>query len=253
MNLTMGNIFSSLFGTGKSNQLDNFSELGVDIHSHFIPGIDDGCKTIEESLSLIRSMKELGFNKLITTPHIMSDYFKNTGAIITEGLMKVREKLAAEQIHIELEAAAEYYLDDTFVKLLGKGNMLTFGKEKYLLLEVSYINYPENFNNMVFDVIVKGYIPVLAHPERYPFWSVKFDEYKRLKDMGVLLQLNITSLSGYYGPDVKRTAEKLAANNMIDFLGSDMHHEKHLAALQKSLSSKTLAALVKGNLLNKKL
>src|SRR5205085_7025103 len=106
-----GNFFSSLFGTGKSKQLDNFSELGADMHSHFIPGIDDGCKTIEESLSLIRSMKELGFNKLITTPHIMSDYFKNTRAIITEGLMKLREKLAAEQIHIELEAAAEYYLD----------------------------------------------------------------------------------------------------------------------------------------------
>src|SRR5258705_8854201 len=249
----MGNFFSSLFGGDKSKQLHDFSELAADMHSHFIPGIDDGCKAMDESLTLIRSMKELGFRKLITTPHIMSDYFKNTNAIISEGLMKLREKLAAEQIHIELEAAAEYYLDDAFLKLLNKGDMLTFGKEKYLLLEVSYINYPENFKNMVFDVIVKGYTPVLAHPERYPFWSVKFDEYKRMKDMGVLLQLNITSLSGYYGPDVKRTSEKLAANSMIDFLGSDTHHEKHVAALQKSLSSKTLAALVKGNLLNKKL
>src|SRR5262249_16427788 len=162
-----------------------------------------------------------GFRKLITTPHIMSDYFKNNGAIINEGLTKLREKLSAVFIRIEIEAAAEYYLDDTFLKLLEKGDLLTFGKEKYLLLEVSYINYPENFNNMIFDIIVKGYTPVLAHPERYPYWSGKFEEYKKIKDMGVLFQLNTASLSGYYGPDIKRTAEKLAANNMVDFLGSD--------------------------------
>lgn len=250
----MGNFFSSLFGSkDKTERLEDFSELGTDIHSHFIPGIDDGCKTISDSLSLIRSMKEMGFRKLITTPHIMSDYFKNDSAIISEGLNKLREKLSNESISIELEAAAEYYLDDAFLKLLDKGDMLTFGKEKYLLLEVSYINYPENFKNMIFDILVKGYIPVLAHPERYPFWSMKYEEYQKLKDMGVLFQLNINSLSGYYGPEIKRTAEKLASDNMINFLGSDTHHDKHIAALQKSLSSKTLAALVKGNLLNKKL
>src|SRR5687767_13790896 len=116
----MGNFFSSLFGAAQSKQLNDFSELGVDMHSHFIPGIDDGCKTMNASLSLIRSMTELGFRKLITTPHIMSDYFKNTSTIINEGLLRLREKLAAEQIHIELQAAAEYYLDDSFLKLLEK-------------------------------------------------------------------------------------------------------------------------------------
>lgn len=248
-----GNFFTSLFARDKGKQLSDFSELYADMHSHFIPGIDDGCKTIDESLALIRSMMELGFRKLITTPHVMSDYFKNNSAIITEGLGKLKEKLSAEFIRVELEAAAEYYLDDVFLKLLDKRNLLTFGSEKYLLLEVSYINYPENFNNMIFDILVKGYTPVLAHPERYPYWSVKFEEYKKLRDMGVLFQLNITSFSGYYGPDVKRTAEKLAAHNMVDFLGSDAHHHKHIAALQKSLTSKTLSTLVKGNLLNKKL
>ncbi len=248
-----GNIFTSLFGKNKREQVTDFSGLVTDIHSHFIPGIDDGCKTIEESLTLIRAMAELGFRKLITTPHIMSDYFKNNSSNINEGLIKLREKLASEFIHVELEAAAEYYLDDVFLKLLHSGNLLTFGKEKYLLIEVSYINYPENFNSMVFDIIVQGYTPVLAHPERYPYWSVKFEEFKKLRDMGLLFQLNITSLSGYYGPDVKRTAEKLAANNMIDFLGSDVHHDKHMMALRKSLSSKVLSKLLEGNLLNKKL
>jgi tyrosine-protein phosphatase YwqE len=223
------------------------------MHSHFIPGIDDGSQSMEESLALIRSMAALGFRKLVTTPHIMSDSFRNTSEGIREGLQKVKEKLSAESINIELEAAAEYYLDDAFIGLLERGDLLTFGKEKYLLLEVSYINYPENFNNMIFNILVKGYTPVLAHPERYPFWSLKFEEYRRMKDMGLLLQLNITSLSGYYGPEIKRTAEKLAAHNLIDFLGSDAHREKHITALRKSLSSKTLSALVKGNMLNKKL
>ena len=249
----MANFFSSLFGKSNGEQLKDYSELGADMHSHFIPGIDDGSRSMEESLALIRSMAALGFRKLVTTPHIMSDSYRNTSAGIKEGLMKVQEKLSAESINIELEAAAEYYLDDAFLKLLDKGDVLTFGKEKYLLIEVSYINYPENFNTMVFDVLVKGYMPVLAHPERYPFWGAKFEEYKKIKDMGMLLQLNINSLSGYYGPDVKRTAEKLAANNMIDFLGSDAHHEKHIAALRKSLGSKTLSDMVKGEMLNKNL
>ena len=250
----MGNIFSSLFGKNKTEQHADFSLLGADMHSHFIPGIDDGSKNMDDSISLIRAMAGMGFRKLITTPHIMSDSFRNTSAGITEGLIKLKEKLAEELISVEMEAAAEYYLDDAFGKLLEKGDLLTFGKEKYLLVEVSYINYPENFNKIVFDILVKGYTPVLAHPERYPFWSVKFDDYKKLRDMGVLFQLNITSLSGYYGPDVKRIAEKLAVNNMVDFLGSDVHHERHIAALQKSLSSKTLNALLKnGHLLNKNL
>ena len=247
------NFFTSLLGKGKSERLNDFSELFADMHSHFIPGIDDGSRDMDESLSLIRSMAELGFRKLITTPHIMSDSFRNTSSVIREGLMKVKERLSSQSIHIELEAAAEYYLDDMFLQLLDEGDLLTFGREKYLLIEVSYINYPENLNNIIFDILVKGYTPVLAHPERYPFWGAKFEEYKKLKDMGLLFQMNIGSLSGYYGPDVKRTAEKLAANNMVDFLGSDAHHERHIAALQKSLHSKTVSTLVKQDMLNKKL
>src|SRR5436853_1250409 len=139
----MGNIFSSLFGN-KTERLSDFSVLGADMHSHFIPGIDDGSKNMDDSLSLIGAMVEMGFRKLITTPHIMSDSFRNTSASITEGLIKLREKLAAASIPVEMVAAAEYYLDDAFAKLLEKGDLLTFGREKYLLLEVSYINYPEN-------------------------------------------------------------------------------------------------------------
>ena len=249
----MRNIFSLFSGSAKEDLLENYASVITDIHSHFIPGIDDGCKTMDESVSLIRSMIEMGFRKLITTPHIMSDHFQNSTENILPGLENLRKRLAQEYLHIELEAAAEYYLDDGFLKLLKQGNLLTFGTEKYLLVEVSYINYPENIHQFVFDILAKGYTPVLAHPERYPYWAMKFEEFARLKAMGFLFQLNTTSLSGYYGPDVKKTAEKLAAQNMIDFIGSDTHHDKHIIALRRSLKSKHLDALMKGKLLNKKL
>jgi protein-tyrosine phosphatase len=247
------NIFSVFSGSSSADLAENYAAVNTDIHSHFVPGIDDGSKSLEESVSLVRSMRELGFRKLITTPHIMSDYFKNSSETILPGLDNLREKLVQEHLHIEIEAAAEYYLDDGFIKLLKQDKLLTFGTEKYLLVEVSYINYPENINHVVFDILSKGYTPVLAHPERYPFWAMHFDEYSKLKDMGFLFQLNTNSLSGYYGPEVKKTAERLAAQNMIDFIGSDCHHDKHIMALRQSLKSKHLAELIMGNLLNKKL
>jgi len=249
----MRNIFSLFSRTGHDSPPENYAAVSTDIHSHFIPGIDDGCKTMDESLSLIRSMIELGFRKLITTPHIMSDHFQNTGEIIFSGLENLKSRLKQEFLHIELEAAAEYYLDDGFLRLMNQGNLLTFGKENYLLVEVSYINKPENINNVVFEILSKGYTPVLAHPERYPYWSMKFEEFFKLKEMGLLFQLNTNSLSGYYGPEVKKTAEKLVANNMIDFLGSDTHHERHVNALRQSLKSKFTQSLLNGNLLNKNL
>ena len=247
------NIFSALSGKSSSAALENFAAVNADMHSHFIPGIDDGSKTLEESVALIRSMTELGFRKLITTPHIMSDHFRNTREIIFSGLDNLKAKLKQEYITVELDAAAEYYLDDGFLKLLKQGNLLTFGSEKYLLVEVSFMNRPENIAEAAFEMLSRDYKPVLAHPERYPFWAMRFDEYLRLKEMGFLFQLNTNSLAGYYGPDVRKTAEKLVSQNMIDFIGSDTHHERHINALRQSLKSKFLAQLFAGNLLNKML
>jgi protein-tyrosine phosphatase len=247
------NILSAISGKSNDAVLENYAAVNTDIHSHFIPGIDDGCKTMEDSVTLIRSMIEMGFRKLITTPHIMSDYFQNNREIILTGLEKLKGRLKQEFLHIDMEAAAEYYLDDGFTRLLKAGDLLSFGTEKYLLVEVSYINYPENINHVVFDILAKGYTPVLAHPERYPYWANKFEEFSRLKEMGFLFQLNVNSLSGYYGPEVKKTAEKLVTKNMIEFIGSDTHHDKHVNALRQSLKSKYLQSLVNGNLLNKKL
>lgn len=228
----------------------DYSAIGADMHSHLIPGIDDGAKTMEDSLMLIRKLYALGYRKLITTPHIMSDYFKNTPEIIFSGLADLRAAVKKENIEIEINAAAEYYLDDGFVHKLENEKLLTIG-ENYLLFEVSYINCPDNLKEIIFRMQILGYKPVLAHPERYPFWFNKFDEYREFKELGVLLQINTISLAGYYGNEAKKTAEKLIDNDMVDMAGTDMHHLKHADALLKTGNEKYFKLLLEKNLLNK--
>jgi protein-tyrosine phosphatase len=230
--------------------LADFSSLSTDMHSHLIPGIDDGAKTIEDSLELIRTLHGLGYTKLITTPHIMSDYFRNTPDIIYSGLEEVRAALKENNIPVEISAAAEYYIDDGFVRKLEEEKLMTFG-DNYLLVEVSYINPPDNVREILFRAQVLGYKPILAHPERYPFWYRNFDEYRRFHDMGVALQLNLNSLSGYYGPDAKRVAEKLIDMQIISALGTDMHHTKHAEALKRCLSEKSLQKILDLPLINR--
>jgi len=191
----------------------------------------------------------LGFSKLITTPHIMSDFYKNTPEIILSGLEKLRAKLKEENIDITVEAAAEYYMDAAFTSKLDEGKLLTFGNN-FLLFEISYINYPENFKEIVFQIQMHGYTPVLAHPERYPFWFGSFNEYFNIRNLGMLIQINVNSLSGYYGPQAKVIAEKLVDNSMVDLVGTDTHNKKHIEALKKTLYSPYLAKLAQQQIYN---
>lgn len=247
-------MFKSLFGTFKKEvpALADYSVVGVDMHSHLIPGIDDGAKTIEDSLILIRELSAMGFRKFFTTPHIMSDYFRNTPEIIHEGLAVVRDAIKAEGLPVEIDAAAEYYIDDGFIRKLENEKLLTFG-ENYLLFEISYINCPDNIEDIIFRMQVQGYKPVMAHPERYPFWYNNFDQYRVFRDQGVLLQLNLNSLSGYYGHDAKKIGEKLVENELVDLVGTDCHHMKHIDGLKRGLKEKSLRKLFESNLLNKHL
>lgn len=244
-------MFKSLFSRFQSKGTPvSFSAAMADMHSHLIPGIDDGAKTIEDSVLLVKALHDLGFKRLITTPHIMSDFYKNTPAIIMEGLEKVREAIKLENIPVSLDAAAEYYIDDGFIKKLESEKLLTFG-ENHLLFEVSYINPPDTISQIIFRMQVMGYKPIMAHPERYPFWYNEFDQYKQFRDNGVLLQVNINSICGYYGPEAKKIAEKLIDNNMVDLIGTDTHHVKHIHALGKCTTEKYLPKVLEFNLLNK--
>lgn len=212
----------------------NFSKLGADLHSHLIPGIDDGAQNVAESVALVKVMQELGFQKIITTPHIMADYYRNTRQSIERGLGILREELLRQNIHMPVEAAAEYYLDETFDTRLDENDMLTMG-DGFVLFEMSYVNFPQNLFEIVEKIKDKGYKPILAHPERYPYLFESMENYQRIKETGCYFQLNTISLTGYYGKATQKIAEQLVDQMLIDFIASDMHHLKHAAALKRSL------------------
>ncbi|MBC7744481.1 MAG: capsular biosynthesis protein [Flavobacterium sp.] len=225
----------NLFKKGSQEPALNFSGIGVDMHSHVIPGIDDGAQNMGHSIALIHAFMDMGFRKIITTPHIMADYYRNTPEIITHGLNELRKTLINQNISFEVEAAAEYYLDETFETKLDKGNMLTLNGE-FLLFEISFVNYPHNLTDMIKKIQDKGYKPILAHPERYPYLFESVERYHSIKETGCYFQLNTISLTGHYGKNSKKIAEELIDHQMIDFIGSDMHHVNHAIALKKSLN-----------------
>lgn len=238
----------SFFSFLNKNRPTNF--LQVDMHSHLIPGIDDGVATLEEAISTIKSLQELGYNKAITTPHIMGDFFKNTPEIINKGLAEVNQELKKQGINFHLKAAAEYYMDEWFVEKIDNDSpLLTLG-DNYLLLETSYLNKPNNFNEIIFKVKSKGYKIILAHPERYTYLYSDFNNYKEIYEKGILFQINLNSLSGYYSPAAKAIAEKLIKNDMVDFAGTDCHGPRHIKHLEKSLNTKTFSRLNTARILN---
>jgi tyrosine-protein phosphatase YwqE len=225
------------------------SLVSVDIHSHLIPGIDDGAKTIDDSIKLILDLKEMGYTKLITTPHI-SDMFPNSKETILHEFKSLKTELKNRDIEIELEVAAEYYADETFDKLLKEREILTFGKEKYLLFELSYFTRPQDLESLIYEIQLAGYTPVLAHPERYTYFHDSVTNYTKLKEAtDVLFQMNIVSISNYYSNEVAKVAKKLINAGLIDFIGSDTHQKRHTKYLKKSLSDSSYKNIFKKNII----
>jgi protein-tyrosine phosphatase len=206
--------------------------LTVDFHSHFLPGLDDGCATLEDSISLLKIMESYGYKKLIMSPHVMGDFYKNTPEMIHEKLELVREEAAKQQIGLTLEASAEYYLDEWFDEKIKKNTLLPFAG-KHILFEISYMNEPRNLFETIFNLQVAGYKPILAHPERYKFFHDNFETYEKLVENNCLLQLNLLSLIGYYGVGERKTAEKLIDRKMAHFVSSDAHRLNHVDLLRR--------------------
>lgn len=231
----------------------DLSVIGTDLHSHLIPGIDDGSKSLEDSIILLRKFQELGYKKVITTPHVMSDFYRNTPEIILDGLEAVRAEIKKQNLAIEIEAAAEYYADFHLNDLLKSGNLLTFG-DNYILFELSFTQEQPGINETIFDLITEGYKPILAHVERYPYYINNWKRIQEYRDRGVLLQLNINSLSGHYGPPIKKMAEQLIERDWIDVIGSDCHHFQHLEMIDSLRTNPFLHKIIaKEDLLNKQL
>ncbi|MFC6222561.1 tyrosine-protein phosphatase [Hymenobacter artigasi] len=253
----MASLWQRLFGgaTSASVAPATLAALATDMHSHLLPGLDDGAETVEHSLDLLRALRDLGYRKLVMTPHIMGDFYKNTPEGIRAALKLLREAAAAAGLQdVALECAAEYYLDEFLGQKLADGTeMLTFGGDKrYLLFETSYMNEPLNLFEIIFEMKAQGYQPVLAHPERYTYLYGRFAEIEKMRrDYGVLLQVNLNSLSGYYSPAAKKVAEQLIDGELVDFVGTDTHHLRHTDTLaQRTLVQPYMEKLLRLPLLN---
>ncbi len=240
----MINLFKSLFKK-EIDPKQTVHLIKTDIHSHLIPGIDDGAQNLDESECLIQSLIHIGFNKIITTPHINMN-FPNNPSIIKKNFDSLINFLQSKSISIEIEYAAEYMLDEGFNKHL-HNELLHFGKDKFLLIETPHHIKPERFKNIVFDIQMKGYKPVLAHPERYSYLWKSNEKYFELKEQGLYFQVNLNSLSGYYTEKPKSIAKFLMKNNLVDFFGSDTHHQKHILMLEKSLADEQVFSYLQNN------
>ncbi|GAA3641685.1 tyrosine-protein phosphatase [Flavivirga jejuensis] len=227
--------------------LKDLLEDFVDIHNHILPGIDDGAKTIEDALLLIKKMKELGVKQFIPTPHIMQDFYPNTDESIGGAYQILLEALSASKSldTITVNPAAEYMLDSHFESLLENKNLFTL-KRDYVLIEMSYFQAPINLEDIIFKIKTQGYLPILAHPERYSFYHNNLEYYKRLKQLGCFFQLNLLSLGNHYGKNVEKTASYLIEEQLIDFVGTDIHNEGHVDKLSNLTLNKKIVKSLNG-------
>ncbi len=230
------------FKKNKTILKDLIPDNHIDIHSHLLPGIDDGAQTIDDTIYLIKELNKIGISNFITTPHIISGIWDNSKSSIETKAQETIVNLNKNNINYPIKAASEYLMDDHFVSLFKKGEVLTL-KDNYVLVEMSYINAPIQLYDIIFDMQIAGYKPVLAHPERYQFYHKNFNEYIKLKNAGCLFQINLLSAVGYYGNEVAEIAEKLLNQGLIDFVGSDVHHKKHIESFDKIILLKNLEPL----------
>lgn len=207
--------------------------LGVDIHSHLLPGIDDGSPDVEESISLIAKLKELGIDQFICTPHIFKELYPNTAETINDALELTKVALRKANLNVSISAAAEYMLDENF----GISDSMMALPNRHILVEMSYLNETPNIEQIIFNLQIKGYTVILAHPERYNFYHKDYDKVHRFHDMGVMLQLNLLSITGYYGREVKIASEYMLKNKLYRLVGTDLHHDKHYNALKYNVEN----------------
>lgn len=225
----------------KKKYLVDLLEGFIDIHNHILPGIDDGAQTVADSINLIKGFSEFGVYDFVATPHIIHNYHDNTPKTIHDALQLLNTQLARKGLrHVTVEAAAEHMIDDNFETILAEKEVMPFCKD-HLLIEMSYLQRPINFDESVIAITKNHFFPVLAHPERYNFLHGRMRKYGEFKQQGILFQLNMLSLGAFYSKDVQRVSLKLLDEGLIDFIGSDVHNINQLNALKNiSLNKKTL-------------
>ena len=241
-------MFSKLLNTFKKTDTKVPDFYTTDLHSHLIPGIDDGSKSMEQSIEMVKSLKNLGFKKLITTPHIMSHRFPNDRDIILNGLEDLQKELQNQNINMPIQAASEYYYDEHFIELIRKKELLTFG-DNHILFELSYTTPVFGIEQTIYELLKAGYKPILAHPERYVYFASSPEKYHKLREAGLKFQLNVNSTNDFYGKKTRIASKYLVDNGLVDFVGSDTHRPKYIEALEKSINSKIFKNIEEKNII----
>jgi len=240
----------SFWKKDKEDRFD-FGLLGADMHSHLIPGIDDGATDIETSLQLVKGLSELGYKKLITTPHVMWDMYKNTREDILLRYEILQQKIKEENIGVVIGVAAEYFLDNHVKNLLANKEPLLTIKDNLVLVEFSMASEPVDLKEILFEMQLQNYQPVIAHPERYSYHERNLEFFELMKSAGYWFQLNILSLAGLYGKSSQTLARTFIKKNYYELAGTDLHNERHLRLLEQSSFSTDLKRLIdSGKLIN---
>lgn len=243
-------MWNKLFGR-KSQEVSStdLSWLGTDMHSHLLPGIDDGSPDTATSIELIQGLTALGYKKFIATPHILWDLYKNTTESISKALGELRAGLGEKGLEVDISAAAEYYIDEHFVQELNNKSPLLTIKDNLVLVEFSMVTAPMDLQEVLFEMQMQNYQPVIAHPERYIYLQNRRDFYDSLRDSGCLFQLNLLSLTGYYGREVKALAEYLLKHSFYTYAGTDLHGDRHLSHLRMLSQSPLYGELIESGLI----
>lgn len=227
-------MFGKLFKQNKE-QVQLFYH--TDVHCHIMPGVDHGSQSVEQSLDMIRAEMEMGINRIILTSHVTAVTFENTQESLTRAFRVLKQAVADAGLDVELCVSAEYRMDEYFDKEYKAGHLLPM-PGNHILLENSFQQELMNLDDLLFDMQVKGYKTILAHPERYSYYSRRRKRYEQLHTAGARFQVNILSFTGYFGEEARDSALWFARNGMIDYLGSDMHNIKHAHIIMDYLNSK---------------
>ncbi|MCC8034749.1 MAG: hypothetical protein LIO77_02305 [Rikenellaceae bacterium] len=234
-----------MFGFGgKQKQGLNFT---TDLHCHILPGIDDGSPSMDDSLAMAEHMARAGIEEIYATPHIKSDIFPNDYNIISGVAADFSDRLTRHNIGIKINFAAEYFIDMFFIEKLEAGERLLTLKDNYILVESSMRREPMFLYDVLFRLQSKGYKPVMAHPERYIYYGKDPGPFRKMKKSGCLLQLNLFSLSGYYGKEAKAIAEMLLKNGLVDLVGSDAHRIDHAQKMSDGAVAKNISKFAPEN------
>lgn len=227
--------------------------FNTDIHCHILPGVDDGSRDVETSAELVERMQGWGIERILASPHVTQDTFENTRETLTPALESLRAELARRGNNIEVLHSAEYRIDELLMRHIEAGDLMPYPND-YLLIENSFMQEPWNLDQLIFDLQVRGFRPILAHPERYSYYYTHKNRYEEIRNLGAGLQINLLSLAGAYGKAERAVAEYLIKNELVDFIGTDLHRRSHADAIDAYLLTKqahkdmeALEPLVKNN------